>query len=185
ERGEGKKERGDVLAQHVTAEDAHGRSRHYIRTSSAVQGMPRPTLAGFLALSLIIPQAYAQDRAAPDSGPRFVASFHHTPLATPRNVALEPGGRLAPRTSPALVAAAWAAQVRASLPQGFVARAFAVTPPGAAPAESAAALALHHGRHSGQQLRAPGGRSGGTARAARDLRAAEGQHRAGPQLHGG
>ncbi len=103
--------------------------------------MPRPTLAGFLALSLVIPQAYAQDRAAPDSGPRFVASFHYTPLATPRNAALEPGGRLAPRTSPALVAAAWADAVRASLPQGFVARAFAAAPPAGAPAESAAALA--------------------------------------------
>src|SRR5439155_1558457 len=37
ERGESEDQRCEVLAQHVTAEDAHGQSRHYIRTSTALQ----------------------------------------------------------------------------------------------------------------------------------------------------
>ena len=79
--------------------------------------MARPVLAGLLTLALVIPQAHAQDRAA--APPAFHASFHAAPLVPPRNPALAPGGRLGPRTSPALVAAAWEAEVRASLPRGL------------------------------------------------------------------
>ena len=81
--------------------------------------MRRPTLVGFLALSLVVPQLHAQDRAAPDTAPRFIAGFHFAPLEVPHNAALAPGGRLGPRTSPALVAAAWEARLRASLPTGL------------------------------------------------------------------
>jgi len=74
--------------------------------------MRRPTLAGLLALSVVVPLAHAQDQAA---APQFVASFHAAPIAVPVIAALEPGGRLGPRTSPELAAAAWEARVRASL----------------------------------------------------------------------
>src|SRR6185436_13110908 len=126
QRGEREHQRRNELPQQVAAEDAHGGSRHYIRTSTALQGMRRPTLAGFLALALVVPRLHAQDRAAPDSGPRFIAGFHVAPIVVPYNAALAPGGRLGPRTSPALVAAAWEARLRASLPGGLT--------PAAAPA---------------------------------------------------
>src|SRR2546425_9678180 len=49
---QGEAERGDVLAQQIAAEGAHGRCRHYIRNSKSLQGMRRPTLVGFVAFSL-------------------------------------------------------------------------------------------------------------------------------------
>src|SRR5439155_16350079 len=114
ERREREAERREVLAQQVAAEDAHGRSRHYIRGSGCLQGMRHASLAGFVAVSLVIPQALAQDTgAARAEPPRFVASFRWTPLAPPRHPALVPGGRLGPHTAPALVAAAWQRRARA------------------------------------------------------------------------
>ncbi|OLB55890.1 MAG: cell surface protein SprA [Gemmatimonadetes bacterium 13_2_20CM_2_69_23] len=83
--------------------------------------MRRPTLVGLVALSLVIPQAYAQDTTAvrvrpprPPGPPGFRATFSWTALAPPRLGALLPGGRLGLRTSPAAVAAAWARRVRAA-----------------------------------------------------------------------
>src|SRR5207302_6639301 len=76
--------------------------------------MRRASLAGFVALSLVIPQAHAQDTSAARSEPPgFVALFRWTPLAPPRHPALVPGGRLGPHTAPALVAAAWQRRARA------------------------------------------------------------------------
>ena len=75
--------------------------------------MRRSTLAGLLALPLVVPHAHAQDRAP---APQFVASFHAAPIEAPITPALAPGGRLGERASPELVAAAWEAELRASLP---------------------------------------------------------------------
>ncbi|HUL50205.1 MAG TPA: cell surface protein SprA [Gemmatimonadales bacterium] len=80
--------------------------------------MPHPSLAGFLAVVLVVSQAHAQDRA--DTAPHFIASFRVAPLEPPPNAALAPGGRLGPRTSSALVADRWEDGVRAQLPHGFV-----------------------------------------------------------------
>ena len=110
--------------------------------------MRRPTLVGFVAFSLLIPQAHAQDAGAgpplpPRSGtaqwPEHVAAFRWAPLAPPRNPALAPGGRLGPASTPAVVAAAWARGVLARwrdarrppalLAPGLAAEPFA-TPPG-------------------------------------------------------
>ncbi len=81
--------------------------------------MRRPTLVVLLALSSLIPQVQAQG-AAPDSGtgpPLGIrATFGVAPLSTPRNPALDPGGRLGRHTSPALVAAEWQRRLLASLP---------------------------------------------------------------------
>jgi hypothetical protein len=100
--------------------------------------MRRPTLVGCLALSLVIPQARAQ-QAAPDSGtgPAFRATFGAPPIALPRNAALAPGGRLGPRASPALVAADWEQRLRATLPVGLAA-ALAETGAAAGPGPSGA-----------------------------------------------
>ena len=81
--------------------------------------MRGPTVAGLLALCVVVPGVHAQDRAAADTTPQFVGGFHAAPLEPPHNAALAPGGRLGPRTSPALVAAAWEARVRASLSHGL------------------------------------------------------------------
>ncbi|HEX9283610.1 MAG TPA: hypothetical protein VF882_07470, partial [Gemmatimonadales bacterium] len=81
--------------------------------------MRRPTLAGFVALSLLIPQAHAQDaggRAGSARPPEFVAAFRWAPLVPPRNAALAPGGRFGPVSSPPVVAAAWERRLRAQLP---------------------------------------------------------------------
>jgi len=83
--------------------------------------MRRPTLVGLVALSLVIPQAYAQDAGAAaraDSAPtpHFVAAFRWTPLAVPRHPSLLPGGRLGVHAGPVAVAAAWERSLRASLP---------------------------------------------------------------------
>ncbi len=80
-------------------------------------------LVGFVALSLLIPQAHAQDAGA-DTGiarrPEFVAAFRWAPLARPRNAALAPGGRLGPATTPAVVATAWERAARVALPQALL-----------------------------------------------------------------
>ena len=81
--------------------------------------MRRPTLAGFLALLLVVPQVHAQDRAADDTVPRFSAGFGFAPIGAPHNAALAPGGRFGPRTTPALVAAAWETRLRATLSRGL------------------------------------------------------------------
>src|SRR2546422_858928 len=142
ERREREPERREVLAQQVAAEDAHGQSRHYIRSSSSLQGMRRASLAGFVALSLVIPQAHAQDAgAARFEPPGFVASFRWTPLAPPRHPALVPGGRLGPHTAPALVAAAWERRARAlwspALGQPMAAAPVAAAAPSPIPPEPA------------------------------------------------
>src|SRR5256885_2369991 len=70
QRGEGRQreaERRAMLSQQVAADGAHGRSRHYIRNSKSLQGMRRPTLVGLVALSLVIPQAYAPDASSASS----------------------------------------------------------------------------------------------------------------------
>src|SRR2546430_10215244 len=97
-----------------------------MRNSKSLQGMRRPTLVGLVALSLVIPQAYAQDTTAvrvrpprPPGPPGFRATFSWTALAPPRLGALLPGGRLGLRTSPAAVAAAWARRVRAARRAGL------------------------------------------------------------------
>ena len=80
--------------------------------------MQRPTIAGLTALLLfLVPPAVAQVPSA-DSGTAggWVASFGRAPLLPPRNPALQPGGRLGPASTPALVAARWADQARARLP---------------------------------------------------------------------
>lgn len=64
-------------------------------------------LVGFLALSLVIPQAHAQDQAADAAAPALRVSFRVAPLAAPRHPALVAGGRLGPRVPAALLAAAW------------------------------------------------------------------------------
>src|SRR5207253_3246121 len=112
-------ERREMLAQEVPGQGAHGRSRHYIRNSKSLQGMRRPTEAGLLALSLVIPQAHGQDAGAPAGPgrpPTLVATFHWAPIAPPRSAALLPGGRLGPHSTPAVVAAAWEQRMRALLP---------------------------------------------------------------------
>jgi Motility related/secretion protein len=109
--------------------------------------MRRLTLAGLLALPLLVPQAHAQDRAAaavravPDTAraPHFVATFQVPALEPPHSAALAPGGRLGPRTLPALVAARWEARLRAALPSPdvFAPRALAALAPAASPAAQA------------------------------------------------
>jgi hypothetical protein len=79
-----------------------------------------------LALTVVVPQAYAQ---AP--------TFGLPPLAVPRNAALAPGGRLGARVPPALIARAWGEQVLARRPSLFG----APSPPFAAPSPPTAAPA--------------------------------------------
>src|SRR5260370_37018815 len=97
-------ERRNVLPQDVTAKDAHGWSRHYIRNPKSLQGMRRLAQLVGLALTLVVPRVHAQ---AP------VYTFGVPPLAPPRNAALAPGGRLGARVPPGLVARAWAERVLA------------------------------------------------------------------------
>jgi motility/secretion related protein SprA len=99
--------------------------------------MRRPTRLVGLALTLLIPQVRAQGTSADSGGvPGIRASFRAAPLVAPPHPALQPGGRLGPRTAPALVAAAWERRLRASLPmtQGFAAAAAAGALAAAAPA---------------------------------------------------
>src|SRR5205814_8567401 len=75
-----------VLSQEVSAEDAHGRTRHYIRRSQLLQGMRSPALVLLFATSLVVPPARAQ------------GAFSPVPALAVRPVpALQPGGRLGPR----------------------------------------------------------------------------------------
>src|ERR1700752_4365109 len=104
ERRERVAERRDVLPQDVTAEDAHGWSRHYIRNPKSLQGMRRLAQLVGLVVSLVVPRVHAQ---APAS------TFGVPPLVPPRNAALLPGGRLGARVPPALVARAWVQAVQA------------------------------------------------------------------------
>lgn len=70
--------------------------------------MLRPALVGALVFLCVIPQAAAQDTSR--------VSFAPPPrLPVPRLAALAPGGRLAPRTTPAAVGAAWEAELRVRL----------------------------------------------------------------------
>src|SRR5712691_11868536 len=104
ERGDRVSEWREVLPQDVTAEDAHGRSRHYIRNPKSLQGMRLHAQLVLLAATLVVPQVHAQ---AP------VYTFGVPPLVAPRNPALAPGGRLGARVPPALLAQTWAAGVLA------------------------------------------------------------------------
>ena len=80
--------------------------------------MRRPALAGCLVLALIVPQAVAQEPPAAPS-PAFRASFGLRPLAPPHHPALASGGRLGSRVPAPLLAAAWAATVRAQRSPAF------------------------------------------------------------------
>jgi motility/secretion related protein SprA len=86
-----------------------------------------------LVLTVVVPQAHAQ---APTLGAGL------PPLATPRNAALAPGGRLGPRVPPALIARAWADSVLARRRPLFAALpAFtAPSPPAASAAPSPPAV---------------------------------------------
>ena len=73
--------------------------------------MRRLAQAGFLALTLVVPQVHAQDAGVRPSPPTY--TFGAPPLTPPRHPALAPGGRLGSRVPPALIAAAWQAAVLA------------------------------------------------------------------------
>src|SRR6266487_2618134 len=126
-------ERRNVLPQDVTAQDAHGWSRHYIRNPKSLQGMRRLAQLVGLAFTLVVPRVHAQ---AP------VYTFGVPPLAPPRHPALAPGGRLGARVPPALVAQAWGERVLARRPPVFGAPgtvSAALLPPSAAPSPPLAA----------------------------------------------
>src|SRR5260370_2955025 len=110
ERRERVEERRNVLPQDVTAKDAHGWSRHYIRNPKSLQGMRRLAQLVVLALTLVVPRVHAQ---AP------VYTFGVPPLVPPRNAALAPGGRLGVRVPPSILAQAWAERVLARRPLLF------------------------------------------------------------------
>src|SRR3989454_4142092 len=110
ERGDRVSEWREVLPQDVTAEDAHGRSRHYIRNPKSLQGMRLHAQLVLLAATLVVPRVHAR---AP------VSSFGAPPLVAPRNPALARGGRLGSRVPPALLAQAWAARLLARRPPLF------------------------------------------------------------------
>src|SRR3989475_630693 len=110
ERGDRVSEWREVPPLDVTAEGAHGRSRHYIRNPKSLQGMRLHAQLVFLAATLVVPQVHAQ---AP------VYTFGVPPLVAPRNPALAPGGRLGSRVPPALLAQAWAARLLARRPPLF------------------------------------------------------------------
>ena len=91
--------------------------------------MRGPASIAVLAALLYTPKAHAQVAAdtgrVPGGG--FVATFPAVHLEAPHNAALAPGGRLGPRVPPALVAAEWAARIRAE----FVAASGRLRPPAA------------------------------------------------------
>ena len=99
--------------------------------------MRRPTFAVCLALTLVVPQALAQE---PPSPPAFRARFDLPPLVGVHYPALAPGGRLGPRVPPSILAARWAEAVlagrRPGLTLGMLAGppALAETPAAATPA---------------------------------------------------
>ena len=94
--------------------------------------MRRPALAGCLALTLVVPQALAQE---PASLPAFRARFDLPALVVPKNPALAPGGRLGSRVPPRILAAAWAHALLAARRPGL----YAPTIPAPGPAALAAA----------------------------------------------
>ena len=98
--------------------------------------MRAPAALVLLTFTLLVPQARAQESATDSvGGPAFRLSYRYQPLGPVRVAALAPGGRLGLRLPPALVAAAWAEEVRAGLPaRGLV-------PAGGVADTSAAALA--------------------------------------------
>src|SRR5438477_4440645 len=110
ERRERVSEWREMLPQDVTAEDAHGRSRHYIRNPKSLQGMRLHAQIVLFAATLVVPQVYAQ---AP------VYTFGVPPLVAPHNAALAPGGRLGSRVPAALLANDWATRVLARRLQLF------------------------------------------------------------------
>jgi len=71
--------------------------------------MRRPALAGCLVLTLVVPQAVAQEPppSPPAPAPAFRARFDLPAFVAPHHAALAPGGRLGSRVPPSLVAAAW------------------------------------------------------------------------------
>ncbi len=89
--------------------------------------MRRPALAGCLVLTLVVPQAVAQE---PVASPAFRARFDLPALVPPRHPALAPGGRLGSRVPPALIAAAWADVLLAARRTGVSA---ATVPPAPSP----------------------------------------------------
>src|SRR5262245_28339409 len=103
ERRERVAERGEVLPQDVTAQDAHDWSRHYIRSPKSLQEMRRLSLLVAGLVTLVVPRLHAQ-------APAY--TFGAPPLVAPRNAALLPGGRLGARVPPALVARAWVQSVQ-------------------------------------------------------------------------
>src|SRR3989441_259863 len=127
QRGERVEERRNVLPQDVTAKDAHGWSRHYIRNPKSLQGMRRLAQLVGLALTLVVPRVHAQ---AP------VYTFGVPPLAPPRNPALAPGGRLAVFVPASILAREWVEQVLARRPRLFGARALIAEVPPPPPAPS-------------------------------------------------
>ena len=87
--------------------------------------MRRPALAGCLALTLVVPQALAQE---PASLPAFRARFDVPALELPRNPALAPGGRLGLRVPPRVLAAAWARALLAARRPGLYLATAAASP---------------------------------------------------------
>ncbi|HEY7684505.1 MAG TPA: cell surface protein SprA [Gemmatimonadales bacterium] len=82
--------------------------------------MWRPASLVVLTLSLLLPQARAQESVA-DTGrlPAFVLVYRYHSLVSVAVPALAPGGRLGARLPPGLVAAAWERRVRDALPRGL------------------------------------------------------------------
>ncbi len=97
--------------------------------------MWRPASLVVLTLSLLLPQARAQESVA-DTGrlPAFVLVYRYPSLVSHPVPALAPGGRLGARLPPGLVAAAWERRVRDALPRGLA--------PAGAPADTSAVAAL-------------------------------------------
>src|SRR6266566_4982391 len=135
----------EVLPQDVTAQDAHGRSRHYIRRPKSLQGMRRLAQLVLLAFTLVVPRVHAQ---AP------VYTFGVPPLVAPRHPALAPRRRPGARVPPALVARAWADAVLAIRSPLFGPALAAVAvapaaPPGAPPEAPPSYQGIGPGEHRG------------------------------------
>ena len=78
--------------------------------------MRRPSFAVCLALTLVVPQAFAQEPPPP---PAFRARFDVPAFVTVHYPALAPGGRLGPRVPPSILAARWAEAVLAGRRPGL------------------------------------------------------------------
>jgi hypothetical protein len=77
--------------------------------------MRAPALVGSLLVLCFVPQARAQDAADTTALPGVFFAPPRPRLVLPPHPAFAPGGRYGPRATPAAVAAAWAARVRARL----------------------------------------------------------------------